>query len=60
MPDLLASDFFFIARRGYSREDAEDLTQDFFVRILKGIGFRKQIRLAGDSVPYCSSRFRIF
>src|SRR5438045_8159438 len=25
----------FIARRGYSREDAEDLTQDFFVRILK-------------------------
>lgn len=27
--------FFFIARRGYSREDAEDLTQDFFVRILR-------------------------
>ena len=27
--------FLFIARRGYSREDAEDLTQDFFVRILK-------------------------
>jgi len=27
--------FFFIARRGYSPEDAEDLTQDFFVRILR-------------------------
>jgi RNA polymerase sigma factor (sigma-70 family) len=27
--------FLFITRRGYSREDAEDLTQDFFVRILK-------------------------
>lgn len=27
--------FFFIARRGYSPEDAEDLTQDFFVRMLK-------------------------
>jgi RNA polymerase sigma factor (sigma-70 family) len=27
--------FFFITRRGYSAEDAEDLTQDFFARILK-------------------------
>ena len=27
--------FFFVARRGYSPEDAEDLTQDFFLRILK-------------------------
>src|SRR5215831_6478880 len=27
--------FFFVARRGYSPQDAEDLTQDFFVRILK-------------------------
>src|SRR5215510_6866748 len=28
--------FFFIARRGYSPQDAEDLTQDFFVHILRG------------------------
>jgi RNA polymerase sigma factor (sigma-70 family) len=27
--------FFFIVRRGYSAEDAEDLTQDFFAKILK-------------------------
>ena len=27
--------FFFVARRGYSPEDAEDLTQDFFLKILK-------------------------
>ena len=27
--------FFFVARRGYSPEDAEDLTQDFFLRMLK-------------------------
>ncbi len=27
--------FFFIVRRGYSAEDAEDLTQDFFGKILK-------------------------
>jgi RNA polymerase sigma factor (sigma-70 family) len=33
--------FFFIARRGYSHEDAEDLTQDFFVRILKGDWLQK-------------------
>jgi RNA polymerase sigma factor (sigma-70 family) len=28
--------FAFISRRGYSAEDAEDLTQDFFVMILEG------------------------
>ena len=28
--------FAFISRRGYSTQDAEDLTQDFFVMILKG------------------------
>ena len=33
--------FFFIARRGYSPEDAEDLTQDFFVRILNGDWLQK-------------------
>lgn len=33
--------FFFITRRGYSREDAEDLTQDFFMRILKGDWLQK-------------------
>jgi RNA polymerase sigma factor (sigma-70 family) len=33
--------FFFIVRRGYSREDAEDLTQDFFVRILRGDWLQK-------------------
>jgi RNA polymerase sigma-70 factor (ECF subfamily) len=33
--------FFFITRRGYSREDAEDLTQDFFVRILRGDWLQK-------------------
>ena len=33
--------FFFVARRGYSPEDAEDLTQDFFLRILKGDWLQK-------------------
>jgi RNA polymerase sigma factor (sigma-70 family) len=33
--------FSFIARRGYSTEDAEDLTQDFFARILKGDWLQK-------------------
>ncbi len=33
--------FFFIARRGYSPQDAEDLTQDFFVRILDGDWLQK-------------------
>jgi RNA polymerase sigma factor (sigma-70 family) len=33
--------FFFIARRGYSPEDAEDLTQDFFLRILNGDWLQK-------------------
>ena len=33
--------FFFIARRGYPPEDAEDLTQDFFVRILNGDWLQK-------------------
>ena len=33
--------FFFIARRGYSPQDAEDLTQDFFVHILKGDWLQK-------------------
>jgi RNA polymerase sigma factor (sigma-70 family) len=33
--------FFFIVRRGYSPEDAEDLTQDFFVRILRGDWLQK-------------------
>jgi RNA polymerase sigma factor (sigma-70 family) len=33
--------FFFIARRGYSPQDAEDLTQDFFVHILKGNWLQK-------------------
>jgi RNA polymerase sigma factor (sigma-70 family) len=33
--------FFFITRRGYSPEDAEDLTQDFFVRILRGDWLQK-------------------
>ena len=33
--------FFFIARRGYSPQDAEDLTQDFFVRILSGDWLQK-------------------
>ncbi len=41
MPDLLAADFSFIARRAYSPEDAQDLTQDFFVRILKGDWLQK-------------------
>src|SRR6478672_2043389 len=33
--------FFFVARRGYSPEDAVDLTQDFFLRILKGDWLQK-------------------
>ena len=33
--------FFFIARRGYSPQDAEDLTQDFFVHILRGDWLQK-------------------
>ena len=33
--------FFFIVRRGHSAEDAEDLTQDFFRKILKGDWLQK-------------------
>ena len=33
--------FFFVARRGYSPEDAEDLTQDFFLRMLRGDWLQK-------------------
>jgi RNA polymerase sigma factor (sigma-70 family) len=33
--------FLFIERRGYSPQDAEDLTQDFFVRILRGNWLQK-------------------
>src|SRR6516165_2942725 len=33
--------FFFITRRGYSPQDAEDLTQDFFVHILRGDWLQK-------------------
>ena len=39
--------FLFIARRGYSPEDAEDLTQDFFARILKGEWLQKADRNRG-------------
>lgn len=39
--------FFFITRRGYSLEDAEDLTQDFFVRILKSDWLQKADRDRG-------------
>jgi RNA polymerase sigma factor (sigma-70 family) len=39
--------FLFIARRGYSPEDAEDLTQDFFVRMLKGDWLQKADRNRG-------------
>ena len=39
--------FFFIIRRGYSREDAEDLTQDFFARILKGDWLQRADRNRG-------------
>ena len=52
--------FFFIARRGYSPEDAEDLTQDFFLRMLKGSGFRKQTLREAVFVPCCSSLSKIF
>jgi RNA polymerase sigma-70 factor (ECF subfamily) len=33
--------FLFIVRRGHSSEDAEDLTQDFFAKILKGNWLQK-------------------
>jgi RNA polymerase sigma factor (sigma-70 family) len=33
--------FAFVSRRGYSAEDAEDLTQDFFVMMLKGDWLQK-------------------
>jgi len=39
--------FSFITRRGYSPEDAEDLTQDFFARILKGDWLQKADRSRG-------------
>jgi RNA polymerase sigma factor (sigma-70 family) len=39
--------FAFISRRGYSTHDAEDLTQDFFVRILEDDWLRKADPLRG-------------
>ena len=42
MPDLLASDLFFLHRTTWFRpQDAEDLTQDFFVHILRGNWLQK-------------------
>jgi RNA polymerase sigma-70 factor (ECF subfamily) len=39
--------FAFICRRGYSTQDAEDLTQDFFMMILKGNWLRNADRSRG-------------
>lgn len=33
--------YFFIRRRGYSRQDAQDLTQDFFVHLVEKNAFRR-------------------
>jgi DNA-directed RNA polymerase specialized sigma24 family protein len=35
MPNLLATCFSYVCRRGYPAEDAQDITQDFFLMILK-------------------------
>src|SRR3984957_11066133 len=39
--------YFFIRRRGYSREDAQDLTQDFFLHLLEKNAFSRADRLRG-------------
>ncbi len=39
--------FSFVCRRGYSMEDAQDLTQDFFVKILEGNWLRHADRNRG-------------
>jgi RNA polymerase sigma factor (sigma-70 family) len=39
--------YFFIRRRGYSRQDAQDLTQDFFVHLVEKNAFRRADRNRG-------------
>ena len=52
--------FAFIARRGNTLEDAQDLTQDFFLMILKGDLLQQANADRGDFVRFCSPRLRIF
>ncbi len=51
--------FAFICRRGNTLEDAQDLTQDFFLMILKGDLLQRANAIGGDSVRSCSPRSRI-
>ena len=48
--------FAFICRSGHPVPDAQDLTQDFFVRSLKVISSSAPIRIADDFVRSCSKR----
>ena len=48
--------FAFICRCGHPVPDAQDLTQDFFVRSLKVISSSAPIRIADDFVRCCSKR----
>jgi hypothetical protein len=43
--------FLFVRARGYSIEDAQDLTQDFFVTILKNNWLQHADRNRGRAVP---------
>ena len=53
--------FFFVARRGYSPEDAEDSNSGFFSQDTERvIGFRRRILRGAVFVPYCSSPCKIF
>jgi RNA polymerase sigma-70 factor (ECF subfamily) len=51
--------FAFVCRRGSTLEDAQDLTQDFFLMILKGNLLQRANAIGGDSDRSCLQRSRI-
>jgi RNA polymerase sigma-70 factor (ECF subfamily) len=52
--------FAFIRRLGHSPQDAQDLTQDFFVMVLKGQLLQRANPARGRFVRWCSKRWRTF
>ena len=50
----------FVRRAGHTPEDAQDLTQEFFARLLEKNYFALASRERDRSVPFCLRRSRIF
>jgi RNA polymerase sigma factor (sigma-70 family) len=52
--------YFFIRRRGYSRQDAQDLTQDFFVHLVEKNAFRRADRNRGKFRTFLLAALEFF